>query len=495
MADSPAKPSLKRQVVVGVGWSAFARIGSQFFQFVITVILARLLSPTEFGLIGMVAVFINFAALFSELGFAEALIQLKVVEEWHLSSVFWLNLGLGFVLLLLFYFLSPLIAGFYNEAILAPITAFIGLNFVIGAFNDVQMALLQRNMDFRRLVIINLVSIIAGGLVAIIMATMGFGVWSLVAQMLVQTLAEVILMWRTTDWKPRFLIDRRALRELMGFSLNLTGANSLNFWVRNLDNLLIGRFVSAGALGLYRQAYALLLLPTNQITQMLSNVMFPALSRIQDEKFRVKVIMLKAQRVIALLSMPMVVGMFVVLESFVMAILGEKWIGIIPIFRVLCLVGILQPVNGTTGWIYKSMGRTDLQFKWTIVNGAITFVSFLIGINWGVMGVAVAYVIRTYLLWYPTITIAGGLIGLTFKEYFINLRQVLILSLVMGAIVWGVQSLLPPDWSSLIVLLIQVTTGVVSYGLLVVVFKIRAYRDLLELLPQRIRRKLHPALV
>ena len=485
----PKNPSFKRQVVGGVGWVAFARIGKQTLQIIINVILARLLSPAEFGLIGMVAVFVNFATLFSELGFAEALVQRKEIEERHLSSVFWLNLSLGALLLLLFIVLAPVIASFYGEAALIPITSIIGLNFLIGAFNDVQMALLQRSLAFRRLVLINLISVIVAGVVAVVLAASGFGVWSLVAQMLTLTTVEVIIMWWTSGWKPRLLVERQAIRELMGFSLNLVGAKMFNFWVRNLDNLLIGRFVSAGALGLYRQSYALLLLPTDQITQTLSTVMFPALSRIQDDRERIKAIMLRSQRVIALITMPMMVGLFIVAEGFVQALLGEQWLPMVPLFRVLCLVALKQPIGATTGWIYQSVGRTDLQFKWSIANGLFTFIGFFIGINWGVMGVAVAYTIRSYLVWYPAIKIPGRLIGMTFVEHVLNVASIFALSLVMGGIVWGVQVLLPVDWPPLLALVIQVGAGVVSYSLLVIAFRVSAYRDLVALLPERIRQR------
>lgn len=480
-----AGTTLKRQVISGVSWVALANVAAQILQFIITLVLARLVAPDEFGLVAMIAVFIGFAELFSELGFGLALVQRKTIEERHLSSIFWLNIATGIALTGILTVCSPLIAGFYNEPMLIPLTTVIALNFTIGALNDVQTAILQREMQFRRMVLIQTLSIGAAGVIAIILAAAGWGVWALAAQMLAQTVVEVVVMWFTTSWKPKFLFDMSAIRELMRFSLNLVGSNVFAYWIRNADNLLIGRFVDSSSLGLYAKAYSLMLLPITQVTRVLSSVMFSALSRIQDEPERIKGIMLRAHRVIGLVTVPMMAGLIVVADPFVRTLFNEKWAGMIPILQVLCLVAIKQPLGSTMGWVFQSQGRTDLQLRWTAINGVITIISFLIGIRWGVMGVAWAYAIRSYVIWYPSISVPGRLIGMTFGEFMRNVADIFALSGVMALAVWGLGLILPMDWPHWLTLAAQVAAGVVIFGGLVVGLKIQAYRDLVGLVGAR----------
>jgi len=476
--------SLKQKAIVGASWVAAANVGRLALQMLATILLARILSPVEFGLMGMLIVFINFAALFSELGFSAALVQREHIEERHSSSVFWVNLAAGVTLTLIMALLAPLIAAFYRVPMLAPITAAVALNFSIGAFNDVQTALLQRAMDFRRLAMIRIGSVATAGAVAVGMALAGFGVWSLVAQMLVQTSTEVLIMWWTTPWKPKLLFDAGAVRELLGFSANFTGFKAFNYWVRNADNLLIGRFVGEFDLGLYTQAYNLLLLPS-RITNALSDVMFPTFSRIQDETDRIKRILLKTQRAIGLITIPMMAGLLVVADPFVSTLFGEAWTGMVPLLQLMCLVAIKQPVGSTMGWVFQSQGRTDLQFRWAIVAGLITVLLFAIGVQWGVLGVAVAYVLHSYLLWYHGITIPGRLIGLSFREFLTNLGPVIGVSLAMLTAVVLVGQLLPVQWPAPAALSVQVLVGGVVYLGLLHALDIKAYRELLALLQEQ----------
>jgi O-antigen/teichoic acid export membrane protein len=488
-----AGSTLKRQVISGVSWVALANVAGQLLQFIIMLVLARLLTPNQFGLVAMIAVFIGFAQLFSELGFGVALVQRKVVEERHLSSIFWLNLVTGICLTGIMALSSPLIANFYHEPMLIPLTMVIALNFTIGAFNDVQTAILRRGMQFRRVVLIETLSIGTAGVVAILMAAAGWGVWALVAQTLAQTAVEVVVMWFTTSWKPKFLFDMEAIRELMRFSLNLLGSNIFAYWIRNADNLLVGRFVDATSLGLYAKTYSLMLLPITQVTRVLSSVMFSALSRIQDEPERIKAIMLRTHRVIGLITIPMMAGLLVVAEPFVLTLFNPRWAGMIPILQILCLVAIKQPLGSTMGWIFQSQGRTDLQLKWTAINGVITIISFLIGIRWGVIGVAWAYAIRSYIVWYPSISVPGHLIGMTFGEFMRNVADIFVLSGVMAAGVFGIGLILPEGWPHWLTLVAQVTAGVVIFGGLVVGLKIQAYRDLVGLVRERRNPTLNPS--
>lgn len=482
---TPVKPDIKQQTISGVGWSAGARIAKQILQFIISVILARLLTPEDFGLVGMIAVFTGFAALFGELGFGAALIQRQDVEEQHYSSIFWLNLLSGFILMGVVIAAAPAIAAFYNEPRLVPLTMLIAVNFLIGALNIVQQALLTRALNFQKLAFIETISMLMAGSVAIVLAYLGYGVYALVWQMLISTMAGVILMWNVTGWYPHLIFSWQSARELLGFSSNLLGFNVFNYWVRGADNLLIGKFIGSGGLGIYTRAYSTMLLPLNQVSAVVGRVMFPALARIQDDKPRIKRIYLQAISMISLITFPMMLGLLVVSKSFVLALYGPQWAAVVPILQILCLVGLAQSVGTTTGWIYQSQGRTDWLFYWGIASGIVTFIAFGVGIIWGVLGVTIAYAIRTFMLTFFNFAIPGKLIDMTFSEVVRSVAGIFGCAAVMALLVWGVGLLLPAGWPHWAYLVVQVPVGVLVYGGLVHLFKLRAYRDVRGLVAEQ----------
>ncbi|MCP4361150.1 MAG: MOP flippase family protein [Chloroflexi bacterium] len=469
--------TLKQRTITGIGWSTVGSFSKQGVQFVLSVILARLLTPEDFGLLGMVLVFTGLAILFNDLGFGAALIQKRALKEQHLSSVFWLNLGVGFLLTILMIALAPFIASFYNEPQLVLVVRAMAMVFFVGALGVVPRNIFSRHMQFKVLVSIDFLAVFLAGIIAIILALLEFGVWSLVGQLLSFTVISVFLLWIRSHWRPRFILQWQALRELWPFSSNLLGAQLLNYGVRNVDYLLIGRFIGSGELGIYTRAYTTMLLPINQITAVVGRVMFPALSQIQDDIPKVKHVYLYANRIIALLTMPLMLGLLVVAKPFVLALFGPKWEAVIPVLQILCLVGLKQPIGSTVGWIYQSQGRTNLMFRWSIFAFVVTIISFFIGIRWGVVGVAAAYAVGNYLIWYPSVEIPGRLIDMSFKEFIVNVAGIFGCALGMALIVWALGTRFPSEWPNWLQLLIQVAVGVVVYWSLIHIFRVRAYSE------------------
>jgi O-antigen/teichoic acid export membrane protein len=476
--DTTEGISFKQQVVSGVKWTAFGNVSRQALQFVIIAVLARLLSPEDFGLVAMILLLVEFATLFSELGFGAALIQKKELEERHLSSVFWVNVGAGLLLTALFALGAPLVAAFYDEPALAPLTIALSLSFLLGAFNTVQAMLCRRDMAFRRLALFFIIPMIIGGVAGLGLALAGFGVWALVGRYLVQQAAQTAIMWHMTAWKPRFMFDWQAVRELSGFSLNMVGFRTLTYWTRSTDTLLMGRFTDAASLGLYNRAFSTLVMPVTQVTRTLALVMFPALSRIQDEPARVRNIVLRSYRLIALITLPFILGLAATAEPFIVTIYGPQWISTAPILRVMALATLTQPLIVPMEWVYLSQGRADLQFRWALITGLTTIVAFAVGVQWGALGVAAAYAIPGYVLWYPSVVIPGRLIGLGFGEYLRNIAPLVACALVMAAVVWLVGLALPPDWPHWAQLVVMTLAGVGVYGGLVAGLRMQAYHDL-----------------
>ena len=483
---------LKQQTITGLLWSAGAGVGQQVLTFAVTAVLARLLVPTDFGLVATVAVFTGFATLFVDFGLAAALVQRTTLTERHRSSAFWMNVAAGLGLTLLVAALAPALARFFNEPRLVALTLVLSLNFVVGSLGIVQSALLQRSMNFRRGAAIQIAAILVGGAIAIAMAVAGYGVWSLIAQLIATTAVRTTLLWASSDWRPHRIVDRDAMRELWRFSGNLAGFTAVNYWARTADNFLIGKFVGAAGLGIYRRAYNLMLLPITQISTVTARVMFPALSRIHQDTRRVKRAYLRAIGIIGLLGFPITAGLFVVARPFILTLYGPKWVAVVPILQILCVAGFMQPVVVTVGWIYQSQGRTDWLMRWGLVSSALIVSAFGIGINWGAKGVAAAYAIIIYALLYPAFAIPGKLIGMRVREVFLALQGPLFSALAMAAIVWAAGRMFQTGWPPAAVLFAQFGIGLFTYALLIHAFALEPYRELKDLLRERISGRMTP---
>jgi PST family polysaccharide transporter len=341
-------------------------------------------------------------------------------------------------------------------------------------------------MEFRKLAIIENVAVFVSGLFSIGMALSGMGVWSLVVQSLLTAAISMVMMWRLSAWRPVFSMDWKALKDLLGYSSNLLSFNIFNYWVRNLDNMLIGRFIGSSALGVYTRAYSLMLLPIRQISGVLTRVMFPALSAIQNDVEKVKSIYLRSTRILALLTFPIMIGLLVVTNSFVLTVFGDQWAEVTPILQVLCLTGLGQSIGTTVGWIYTSQGRTDLMFRWGVFSGLVYAAAIVIGLRWGVIGIAWAYTLSSYLIvWYPSWVIPGRLINLSFVEMMKNLAGPFYCSAAMGTIVWGLGLILPLGWPEWAYLAAQVPLGIVVYLSLIHSFKVQAYVETFELVREQ----------
>jgi O-antigen/teichoic acid export membrane protein len=479
--------TLRHKAISGLSWSAFSQVMQQGMGLIISLILARLLGPSAYGLIGMVAIFTGFGSMFVELGLASGLVQRKVLEAEHASSVFWVNVLMGSMLTLSMASAAPLIARIYSEPALIPIARVSSLAFVLGALGTVQNALLCKEMRFGALAKIDVISTALSGLLGISMALKGFGVWSLVAQSLSSSFVRTLGLWGASQWRPKLLFTLKALREFAGFSGNLLGFNAFNYWVRNADNLLIGRFIGSQGLGLYSRAYQLMVLPVYQISGVAGAVMFPVLASVQHDLARVRSIYLRSIGSVHLIAAPIYVGLFVIADTFVGAVLGERWRGLVPILRILCTCGFFQPVGNSTGWLYTSLGRTDKMFKWGVLTGVMYVVAFFIGLKWGLLGVTWSYCIVNWAFWYPCWSIPGKLAGLSFTQMLAPLMPTSLCAIAMGIGTWLVGLYLKSVEPTWIVLVMQVLSGTAIYGLLVLGLRVKSGKEVLALIAEQLR--------
>lgn len=478
---------LKERALGGLSWSVAAQVIGQIVQFGVSVLLARLLMPEDFGLVGMVTVFTGFVVIFSNLGLGAALIQRKEVTQTQFSSIFWLNIALGLVLMLVVSGAAPVVAWFYSDQRLVLLTMLVAVQFPISSLNVVQNAILNRELDFRRLAYIEICGVVCGGAVGVAMALLGYGPYAIVWSSLVNRTIVVSLMWLTSPWRPSLRFDLAEVRELLSFGGNLVGFQVFNYWVRNADDLLVGRVLGSASLGIYTRAYSFMLMPIRQISGVISRVMFPTLSLIQDDRPRVKRIYLRLVSVIALISFPMMLGLLVVADVFILALIGEQWSEVIPLLRILCVVGLMQSIGHTVGWIYKSQGRVDIMFRWGIVSGVITLAAFAIGIRWGLMGITIAYLIRNFLLTYFNFTIPGRLIDLRFYEVVRTVASPLACAAIMAGFVWLIGWYVLPDATPVgLALIAQGGSGVAIYWALIHILRVEPYLKVREVVRERL---------
>jgi PST family polysaccharide transporter len=459
--------TLKSKTTSGIRWSSTSQFIRQIAQLITTVILARLLKPSDFGLVGMAMVVTGFIALFKDLGTSAAIIQRKEVSVYLLSSIYWVNVAFGLLAAVTLYFLSPFIANFYNEPRIEPIMQVLSLNFLISGVSILHQAILEKNLLFKELAKLEIIATGVGSVVGIVLAFLGYGVWSLVYQMVAVSLVTTILLWLTSGWHPKMAFHVSEIRHVSSYSLNLTGYSIFNYFVRNTDYLLIGKFLGAQDLGIYTMAYRIMLYPLQSISAVISRVMFPYYSIIQDDIDQFSKSYLMVASIIAILVFPLMLGMWVITDTFVELVFGSKWMATVILIKILIPVGMMQSIGGTVGAIYQAKGRTDLMFRWGIITGFSTIISFLIGLEWGIVGIACTYAIISFLLSYLGFAIPFKLIGLRVKNLLTTLWPPLYCSLLMSLGVWIIKFLSYSKLSTMVLFCTTVSAGALIYVILI----------------------------
>jgi len=457
--------SLKQKTLKGIGWAGMSRALRVSLGFVVTMILAHLLTPADFGIIGMCNVFIGLALIFEEMGLGAAIIQKKDLTEAHINSVFYVNVASGAVLAVLIFFASPLIAAYYKQGLVAPVLRVMSVVFLIASLAVVQKNLLMKKMDFKKLAAVEVAAVFVGGVVGITCALSGLGVWSLVAQLLSGNAVTTLLLWALSDWRPRRIFSKDRFMELFGFSANLTGANLLDNVSYYLPQLILGRFLGVNAVGYFTIAAYLMEIPRVHLTVVFAKVMFPAFSIVQDNLAKVRENYLKYIQYIAVVTFPIYAGYIVVAPEAILTIYGSQWVPVILLIQILSVMGLRTSVTTTVGTIFRSQGRTDIHLRWGLINIALRTLFIFAGIPFGIEGVAVSLALFsvTFLL-IPQVW-ANRLIGLSTVDFFRVQAPILGTAALMGAIAYafrlGLLNLLAPPM--IVTLLATAAVGGAAY--------------------------------
>lgn len=390
--------ALRGRVLRGLVWKGGSSLARQLMRIGVTVVLARLLSPHDYGVAGMVIVFSTLVEIFGDLALGAALVQRPELSDDDRSTAFWTSVGAGLAFTLLGIALAAPLAGFYGTPAVRPLFMVMSLSFVITAVGSTQAALLMRAMDFRGLELRLTGGAVVGAAAAIVLAWRGAGPWALIAQQVTTASVATLLVWRFSSWRPRLRFSRASLRDLASFSGRVFGTRLLFYTNRNADNVLVGRFVGASALGAYTIAYNIMLLPSNQISAPVQEVLFPTFSRMQDDVPRVARAWLAVNRVVGSISLPALAGMVMVAPEFVAVVLGPKWHPAVRVIQILAWVGMLQSLQGLNSSVLQARNRTRDLLRYGVVVCAASLTAFIVGLHWGLVGVAVAYAVSSTLV-------------------------------------------------------------------------------------------------
>lgn len=437
------KADLKGRAVRSGAVTIAAQIGKFSLQMTSTVVVARLLTPEDYGLFGMVTVITSFIGLFNDLGLSTATIQKSEINHRQVSTLFWINLILGCAVASIIVALAPAVAWFYSEPRLTWITLALSLNFVFSGLTVQHNALLKRQMRFATLAQIEIVSMSVSVATGIISALWGVGYWALVLMQWAGSFTYLIGVWVACGWRPGLPVKGSDVASMLALGGNLTGFNIVDYWTRSLDNLLIGRYWGPQQLGLYAKAYQLLFLPIQQINNPMTSVALPVLSHLQSEPERYRAFYCKAILSITTLAMPISALMFASADKVILLMLGEDWLEAVTLFRLLMPATFVGTFNVAIGWLCQSLGRTDRQFRAGLVTSTIISIVFLVSVHWGTTAVAATFGLFQPILVLFTIIYCYKGTPLRLIDLASTIYRPALASLGAAAVLMGVQNLLP----------------------------------------------------
>ena len=424
---------LRNTAVQGMLWVGADQIGRRVVDQVFTIFLARLLLPKDFGILALAAVFTTLLRIIGDTGMGSAIVQRREVDQEYLYTAFWASVGAGITLTAVAAALGGLVGRWLHEPVVGLVLIGLSMRFLITSGAQAQMAMITRRLDYRTLSLRSMTATVVGGVVGVGMAYAGKGVWSLVGQDLAMVTCGTILLYRATGWRPKLRFSWSKFLDLWSFGGRLQLSSFFNYLVRHMDNLLVGRYMGSTALGYYTFGYAVFLAPINDVG-LLNQVLFSALSRLQDDIVRLKRGFLRALNYVTMIVLPMMVGLALVAPLLVSVVFGPKWLPSVPVIRLLALAGFLQVMMALGPIGLQSAGRPDVRLRFSFLSVLLYLPAFGIGLRWGIVGVAAAYLVVTILLVPMLYRYVARVIGLTIRETWGSVRASITACIVMTGV-------------------------------------------------------------
>lgn len=471
--------SLRKKTIQGVAWSTIERFSLQTIQFIINIIMARLLLPSDYGMIGMLAIFLQLSQTFIDCGFTNALIQRKERTEVDFSTVFYCNVLIAIILYGILYFSAPLIANFYKMPQLTLVTRIIALNFIFASFSAIHKIKLTINIDFKTQSKASLTAAIVSGSIGITTAYIGMEVWALVIQSILNSLLLTILLCCFLKWKPLKKFSLQSFKSLFSFGSKLMIANFINIIYRNLYTLIIGKKFSAITLGYYTRAEQFASFPPSNINSILSRVIYPILSSIQEDNDRLANTYRKYIQLASFVIFPLMTGVASLAHPIISILLTNKWIGVVTLLQILCFDWMFDHISTINLNLLYVKGRSDLSLRLEIIKKTIAIVILFISIPFGIQGMCWGRVVYSLIATYANCYYTQSLIGLTFKQQIYDILPYFALALSMGAIIIGIVHFIFQPFASIIV---GILVGMTFYLLMSYLFKMKAFEEILRLI-------------
>ncbi len=428
---------LKKETAKGVAWSGIDKIANGGIQFLANIVLARMLTPKDFGLLAIIAIFVQISQTFIDSGFGNALIQKKDRSQTDYSTVFFFNLALSFGFYVILFFCAPLIADFFDNEKLTSLTRVVGLNLIIGALVSVHKTRLTVQLRFKIQAVISLISSCVSAIVAIWMAYRGYGVWSLVALTITSISVQMVLIYILIKWRPSLEFSKTAFRSLFSYSSKLLGASLIHLLYRNIYPIIIGKKFSPVELGYFNRADTFAMYPPYMIGSVISRVAFPIFSRIQDDNARLRNAYSKYIVFASLIIFPILIGLLVLAEPLTLLILKEKWLPMVPMLQILCIDWMTDHLCTINLNVLYVKGRSDLAFKLEIIKKSLALGIFFVSLYWGIIGVCWGRVVYSCCAVYLNSFYTKQLIGISLFQQLKDIFAPLLYAVCMGAVVWS----------------------------------------------------------
>lgn len=478
--------SLAQQAFSGIVWTAVERFGQQLIQFLVVILLARLLSPEAFGLVAMVMVVFTISAVLVNGGFTAALIREPEITEEDKATAFWMNLGGALIIYGLLWPLAPTIASFFEQPQLISLTRFMGLYLIFFALSLVQRAELSHRLDFKRLGLVTLGAAAAAGVIAVVLAFFGAGVWALAVKYVLLSAFTSLFLWAVNPWYPKQWISRRSVRKLFGFGSKLALAGLLNEVFQNVYKVVIGKFFAAATLGFYTQAQNFQRLASQSLVGMLQKVTYPVLAKANDDPARLKRGYRTMIQVSSYVIFPAMIGMALTAEPLILTLVGESWRQTIPFLQLLCVSGALYHLHSINLNVLKVVGRSDLFLRLEVIKKVNITVAIVIGLQFGLWGLLIGHVVSSYVALFINMYYTRQFIDYSIPEQLRDIVGVLLFSVPMAVAVW-VAGMIVSDMPA-VELAAMVVAGAVSYVLVGMLAGAEPLRTIVALIAPRLRR-------
>lgn len=467
--------SLLRDTAQGFKWIAILQFSQQILVLIVNLILARILGPSDFGLVTLVTVTTGLLLTIVDLGFNAAIIQKDEINENHLSTAFFFNLIMGLLLCLFLVTFSNTIASFFQKEAIGPMLQFFSLVLIIRAFISVQMALCDRHMDFRKITLISILALIAGTLCKIVLALNGFGAWSIVLGEFLNQFTLVIILWISSPWRPSLKrVNKQCFSDLFGFGSNIMFSNLIGSLSSKIDVMMIGKLVSSSQLGIYSMAYSISSVFPQQINAVVQRVMFPSFSRMQADNNLLGEAYCKLSKFLSIIGVPALVGLVVVAPEFVNLVLSPKWSSSIPILQILCFYAMTNVMGGVL-WsqILKAKGYANMVLWMTVIRLIALIIFIYIGCLWGLMGIALSLAVYGWVFRFVYQHIVNKIIDLSMQRYLLSLfPSIVCTSIMLVALIalrWISSMFLVSDF---ILMVVMIITGIfIYYGSIRILFR------------------------